>query len=271
MAGSLRRTGISVLGRIPWGAHICLFYETEQDLLDAQVCFFAAGLQDNEFCIWVLPDSRTELEACQALARRVPDFERHLAEGHIEFLSGREWYLKDEKFDLQRVTDAWRDKLRGVLAKGFAGMRVSGTAFWLATDYFEDFLDYECGLDRLFDGQLIVGLCTYSLDDSRGMDVLDVAHAHHMTIVRRKGAWEVMETLKAIAEPNALTDRELEALTWVARGKSAWEIGEILQITKRTVDEHVQRATRKLGATNRTQAAAIAIRDRIIDLGMSSP
>jgi LuxR family quorum sensing-dependent transcriptional regulator len=54
-------------------------------------------------------------------------------------------------------------------------------------------------------------------------------------------------------------------LNWVARGKSAWEIGEILKITKRTVDEHVQKATRKLGAANRTQAAAIAIRDRIVN------
>jgi DNA-binding CsgD family transcriptional regulator len=65
---------------------------------------------------------------------------------------------------------------------------------------------------------------------------------------------------------NSLTSREIEVLTWVARGKSAWEIGEILHITKRTVDEHVRAATRKLGAVNRTQAVALAIRDRIIDI-----
>jgi LuxR family quorum sensing-dependent transcriptional regulator len=61
-----------------------------------------------------------------------------------------------------------------------------------------------------------------------------------------------------------LTPREAEVLTWVARGKSAWEIGEILQITQRTVDEHVQTAVRKLGAMNRTHAVALAIRDRLI-------
>lgn len=63
-----------------------------------------------------------------------------------------------------------------------------------------------------------------------------------------------------------LTAREVEVLTWVARGKSAWEIGEILDIAKRTVDEHVQTAVRKLGAVNRTHAAAIAVRDRIVSL-----
>ena len=55
-------------------------------------------------------------------------------------------------------------------------------------------------------------------------------------------------------------------LTWVARGKSAWEIGEILDITKRTVDEHVHTAVRKIGAANRAHAVAIAVRDRLIDL-----
>lgn len=63
-----------------------------------------------------------------------------------------------------------------------------------------------------------------------------------------------------------LTPRESEVLRWVANGKSAWEIGEILHIAKRTVDEHVQTAVRKLGAANRTHGVAIALRDGIIKL-----
>ena len=63
-----------------------------------------------------------------------------------------------------------------------------------------------------------------------------------------------------------LTARESEVLRWVANGKSAWEVGEILHITKRTVDEHVQTAVRKLGAVNRTHAVALALCDGIIKL-----
>lgn len=58
----------------------------------------------------------------------------------------------------------------------------------------------------------------------------------------------------------ALTPREREVLTWIAQGKTAWEVGEILHIAKRTVDEHVQTAARKLGARNRTHAVALALR-----------
>jgi LuxR family quorum sensing-dependent transcriptional regulator len=68
-----------------------------------------------------------------------------------------------------------------------------------------------------------------------------------------------------MAKPR-LTARESEVLRWVANGKSAREIGEILDITKRTVDEHVQVAIRKLGATNRTHAVALALRDGLIKL-----
>jgi LuxR family quorum sensing-dependent transcriptional regulator len=63
-----------------------------------------------------------------------------------------------------------------------------------------------------------------------------------------------------------LTARERELLAWSAQGKSAWEIGEILKVSKRTVDEHAHTAMRKLGATNRTQAVAMAIRHRLFDI-----
>jgi LuxR family transcriptional regulator, quorum-sensing system regulator BjaR1 len=73
-----------------------------------------------------------------------------------------------------------------------------------------------------------------------------------------------MRFAEAGAGTRSLTTRELEVLTWVARGKSSWEIGVILGITKRTVDEHIQTAKRKLGGANRAEAVAIAVRERTI-------
>jgi LuxR family quorum sensing-dependent transcriptional regulator len=65
--------------------------------------------------------------------------------------------------------------------------------------------------------------------------------------------------------PVRLTAREREVVAWASQGKSAWEIGEILHITQRTVEEHLTNAARKLGASNRTHAVAIAIRTNIIN------
>ena len=76
----------------------------------------------------------------------------------------------------------------------------------------------------------------------------------------------IPETLsESRAARPALSPREREVLTWAARGKSAWETATILGITSRTVDKHIQTAFRKLGATNRTHAVAIALRERLIE------
>jgi DNA-binding response OmpR family regulator len=62
-----------------------------------------------------------------------------------------------------------------------------------------------------------------------------------------------------------LNDREVEALTWVARGKTSTEIAEILGLTKRTVDFHLDNARVKLGAATRTEAAIKAATGRLIE------
>ena len=41
---------------LPWGAHICVFYETKEDLLDTAISYFEAGLESNEFCAWAVSD-----------------------------------------------------------------------------------------------------------------------------------------------------------------------------------------------------------------------
>jgi DNA-binding CsgD family transcriptional regulator len=54
-----------------------------------------------------------------------------------------------------------------------------------------------------------------------------------------------------------LTQREAEVLTWVARGKSNYEIGVILGAASHTIRKHVEHILSKLNVENRTAAAAI--------------
>ncbi len=57
-----------------------------------------------------------------------------------------------------------------------------------------------------------------------------------------------------------LTPRERECLKWAAAGKSEWEISQILGISEHTSEKHLLNAKYKLGAVNRVQAVAEAIR-----------
>lgn len=79
-------------------------------------------------------------------------------------------------------------------------------------------------------------------------------------------AFERMHELSDPPEtrPVSLTPREREVLSWLSLGKSAWEVGEILEISQRTVEWHMDGAMRKLGTVNRTQTVLEALRRGLI-------
>lgn len=62
----------------------------------------------------------------------------------------------------------------------------------------------------------------------------------------------------------ALTEREREVLQWIARGASNPEIGQHLHISSGTVRVHVHAILRKLGASDRTQAVVLALKQCLI-------
>ncbi len=65
---------------------------------------------------------------------------------------------------------------------------------------------------------------------------------------------------EVLREKLGLTRRESEVLFWIGNGKTNREIGEILDVSPRTVNKHLEGVFSKLGVENRTAAAGIAIR-----------
>lgn len=63
-----------------------------------------------------------------------------------------------------------------------------------------------------------------------------------------------------------VSQREQEVLEWLKEGKSSWDIAMILGISERTVYFHVSNIMKKLGASNRAQAVAIAASLGLIDM-----
>lgn len=68
------------------------------------------------------------------------------------------------------------------------------------------------------------------------------------------------------AKIDSLTKRELEVLKLLSVGMYNKEIGEKLKITERTIKNHVSNIFKKIGVSDRTQAAVFAIRNSLIDL-----
>src|ERR1700745_3932390 len=99
MSTELRKTGIDAVGDMPWGSHFCLFYETKMDLLNTLIPYCKTGLEQGEFCLWVVAEPLTIEESLDALRQAVPDLDRYLTNASIEIVSARDWYLQDGVFD----------------------------------------------------------------------------------------------------------------------------------------------------------------------------
>jgi signal transduction histidine kinase len=196
------------------------------------VPYFKAGLENKEFCVWVISEPLTEPEAWNALRETIPELDEYLADGSIEIFHAGEWYLKHGSFDMVRVIRAWNDKLSRALDRGYAGLRVSGDAAWLEREDWSSLCHYEKMVNDSMVDQNMTLLCTYPMATSGAADLLDVISTHQFAGAMRNGCWELIETpelKQAKAEIKRMND-ELE-----------------LRVVERT--EELETANRKLRET----------------------
>jgi DNA-binding NarL/FixJ family response regulator len=87
-------------------------------------------------------------------------------------------------------------------------------------------------------------------------DILETIIKARLVGIARNESWPKLVTLN---------EREIEVLTWVARGKTSGQIAQTLRLTKRTIDFHLDNARMKLGAATRTEAAIKAAIGKLIE------
>jgi PAS domain S-box-containing protein len=190
----LRRTGIPIVGDAPWGTHFCQFYQDQRDLTDILVLYFKAGLEDNEFCMWITSEPLQAEEAKAALAREVENFEEYLRAGQIEIVDYRQWYTVGGGFQAERVLRGWVEKLDAARQRGFDGLRLSGNTFWLEKQDWQAFTEYEAMVDGVIGRYPMLAICTYSLPKCGAAEIIDVVSNHSFALIKRAGEWRVLES-----------------------------------------------------------------------------
>src|SRR3990172_5823838 len=162
-ASGLRKFGLERVGDVPWGTHLCQFYQTKEDLIDILVPYFKAGLESNEFCMWVTAEPLNAEEAKEAMEKSMPNFSEYLKSGQLEIISYKEWYVKGGTFDCDRVLQGWTSKLETALKAGYDGLRLTGNTFWLEKAEWNAFTDYEEAVNNVIGKYRMISVCTYSL------------------------------------------------------------------------------------------------------------
>ena len=236
MKQTLIPTGIEVIGNIPWGTHFCHFYQTKEDLLSMQVPFFKAGLENNEYCIWITSEQTAIEDAINALKKQVPDLDKYNERESIEILSHHDWYLVNGRFELDNVIQSILDRLRIALERGFEGLRLNGDEAWMDHKTSHDFIEYERMLNPAIAGKRVIISCSYQLGKCTATDVLDVALLHESAVAKRRGRWEILETPQLI-ETKAQLNQEKELL----EKRVAKSTRELHRITEQVKKERSER------------------------------
>jgi len=97
------------------------------------------------------------------------------------------------------------------------------------------------------------------MDTPRSLEFLALIDGREY-LLRLKTPQNQNTATAALRDRFDLTLRESDVLLWIANGKTNREIGQILDMSPRTVNKHLEQVFRKLGVENRTAAAATAIR-----------
>ena len=272
----LRDTGLEAVGEVPWGTHFSIFYETKKDLLEIVVPFFKAGLQANEFCLWIVANSEllTVNEAKAILHEAVPDLDRLLKNGNIEIVPYYKWFLTGRAVDVRKAIARFRQKVSEAANRGFSGTRLTGSPAWMRNNLrARSFREFE----QKFDGQLtreqMIAACTFPLRLSGAEDILNVARTHQFTVTVRKGAWKRVEIAdiesakrEARTHPKLeqLTFRQREILQLVAKGQNTKQIADMLGISVKTVEAHRLQLMRRLKIDNVPGLVRFAIRTGLV-------
>jgi signal transduction histidine kinase len=270
---NLRPTGIDVIGNAPWGTHFCQFYGSKEDLTDILVPYFKVGLENDEFCMWVTSPPLGEREAADALARAMPDLESYRTSGRIEIIPHTEWYLLGGSFDQDRVLKGWVDKLEAAVARGCAGMRLTGNTFWLEKAHWKTFTEYEAVVDSVLGRYRMLALCTYSLDRCGAAEIADVIKNHQFALLKRDGAWERLESydrrrmVEAHARELEAANKDLEAFSYSVSHDLRAPLRAIDGFSQALLEDHAaaldERGREHLG---RVRAAAQRMGELIDDL-----
>ncbi len=208
MKASLRKSGIDIIGDVSWGTHFCQFYQTKEDLVDIHAPYFKAGLENGEFCLWVVSQPLEVEEAKEALKQVVPDIDVYLDRGQIEIIPYTHGDVNEGIFDSNKIINGWVKKLDQVLAGGYEGLRTAGNTSWLKKGDWGDFVSYETKVDASIVKRQIISLCSYPLNVCGAADIIDIACSHQFSLIKREGKWERIENFgqKNIPE-NKLAER----------------------------------------------------------------
>jgi hypothetical protein len=157
----LRKPGTGTIDDIYWNTRFCLFYRTRKDLMEILIPYFQSGLENNEFCLWIIAEPLNYNLVRKQLKQSIDNIDVFIRSGQMEIVPHSDWYFNEKtELDLRRATLKLTDKMKKAVKNGFNAARFSCITGWLGKDEWQYFVE---SLRRDNDSMKITGWYQYTL------------------------------------------------------------------------------------------------------------
>ncbi len=173
----------SALFQFKQGDHACLFYRSQESLLEILSPYVADGLRRGERCFGAQSAS-TVKRLFYDLRFLGIDVEREIRRGALEFHTEGEVYFRTGKFEPHAMIDMLLNSVDEAVRSGFSGFRTAGELSWAAQGRrsCDQIITYEKLVERAYPGRPATGLCQYPIDKFAPEVLEAVLSAHRMQV-----------------------------------------------------------------------------------------
>jgi len=171
---------------------MCHFYRDREQLVEALVPFFIAGLHHNERCIWITAQPLDAAGAKLELENAGLDADTAIRSGALTIEDYSQFYVKARGMKSRQVAEAWLAEETRALEQGYSGIRITGNASFVTPETWPDFMDYEALVHQAFRGRRIVSLCSYDARRVAPAELADVVARHSCALDRPDEGWQIV-------------------------------------------------------------------------------
>jgi len=196
-----RPTHIEGLGEIPWGTHCCLLYESFPQLTDILVNYFKAGLESNEYCLWITSGVVSEQAAKKALLQASAYADAPVRKGQLQIRPATDSHSGTEESDLENALDRWVQQAEQAIESGYEGLRLAGDLFTPSLLDSRKLVDYTSRFGQIISDRRIIALNIYPLSECTPADIAHLTSRHKYSLISSNDGLEVAVT-PAHQKPN---------------------------------------------------------------------
>ncbi len=169
---------------VPEGTHLCLIFTEEKERIDSLLKFLLSGLQEGERCA-CFSDYLSEEKIRAFLNEQNISYDEHKEQGSITFTEASEVYVKDGRFDPDRLLSVLEAFYRDALKDKHPGARIIGEMIPKIETIpgGERLLEYESRVSLLVRKYPVTAVCQYDARNFDGATIMEILKVHPMMLV----------------------------------------------------------------------------------------